>query len=109
MWQCSVHAKACVKRQKDSEGGLRAAPPLPPPHPLQAASALRRASRGGLLNGSSLLAVASLLLGAAKLRRAIVAANREAERTGHAILQPLAAAFKASGGGRVMLQLTITT
>ena len=62
----------------------------------QCGQALARATRGGLLSGSGLQAVASLLLGAAKLQRAIKAAAREAEATGSEGLQPVVDAFKAS-------------
>ena len=62
----------------------------------QCGQALARATRGGLLSGSGLQAVASLLLGAAKLQRAIKAAAREAEATGYEGLQPVVAAFKVS-------------
>ncbi|KAL4459148.1 hypothetical protein ABPG75_014013 [Micractinium tetrahymenae] len=60
----------------------------------QCAQALARASHGGMLSGPGLQAVASLLTGAAKLQRAVKAAAREAEATGYAGLQPVAAAFK---------------
>ncbi|GAB4813086.1 hypothetical protein N2152v2_000132 [Parachlorella kessleri] len=63
---------------------------------VNASQALNRASRGGLLAGTSLLSVASLLVGAAKLQRTITVANREAERSGHSAVQSIAAAFKAS-------------
>lgn len=42
--------------------------------PDQAAEGLRRASRGGMLTGAQLLAVASLLVGAARLARAVQSA-----------------------------------
>ena len=60
----------------------------------QCAQALRRAGRGGLLGGAQLLAVQSLLLGAARLQRAIKAAVKDAERTGYTGLQPVSTAFK---------------
>ncbi|KAI7845433.1 hypothetical protein COHA_000985 [Chlorella ohadii] len=60
----------------------------------QAGQALARASRGGLLSGAGLQAVASLLLGAAKLQRAIKVAAREAESTGYQGLAPVTSAFK---------------
>lgn len=61
---------------------------------LQCAQALARASRGGMLSGPGLQAVASLLTGAAKLQRAVKAAAREAEATGYAGLQPVTDTFK---------------
>ncbi|EFN53577.1 hypothetical protein CHLNCDRAFT_136763 [Chlorella variabilis] len=60
----------------------------------QCGQALARASRGGLLTGPALQAVASLLLGAAKLQRAVRAAAREAEATGYEGLQPVTEAFR---------------
>lgn len=62
----------------------------------QAGQALARAARGGMLSGAGLQAVASLLLGAAKLQRAVRVAAREAEATGFAGLQAVTEAFKAS-------------
>jgi dsDNA-specific endonuclease/ATPase MutS2 len=61
----------------------------------QAGQALARAARGGMLSGTGLQAVASLLVGAAKLQRAARVAAREAESTGCTGLQPVTEAFKA--------------
>ena len=83
---------------------------LPPPHPLspppprwllssQCGQALARAAKGGVLTGPALQAVASLLLGAAKLQRTVRAAAREAEATGYTGLQPVTALFKVCWGG----------
>lgn len=54
-------------------------------------------------------AVASLLLGAAKLQRAIKVAAREAEGTGYEGLAPITAAFKVrhDEGGPVILKLSL--
>ena len=48
----------------------------------QALGALKRASRGGMLVGSQLLAVASTLVGATRLQRSVMAASRAADGTG---------------------------
>lgn len=60
----------------------------------QCGQALSRASRGGLLSGAGLQAVATLLAGASKLQRAIKTAAREADATGYEGLLPVTAAFK---------------
>lgn len=52
------------------------------------------------MGGTSLQAVATLLVGAVKLQRAITVAAREADRTGHSVLQPVVAAFKVGSGVR---------
>lgn len=61
---------------------------------MQCGQALTRAARGGLLSGPGLQAVASLLLGAAKLQRAVKAAAREADATGYLGLLPVTVPFK---------------
>lgn len=60
----------------------------------QASDALRRASRGGMLSGQLLQAVASLIQGMSKLQKAIAVAARQAEATGHTVLEPVVQAFK---------------
>lgn len=61
----------------------------------QAESALNRAAKGGMLSGSGLQAVASLLLGAARLSRAVKAVGREAEGSmAVAVMEPIFTAFK---------------
>lgn len=64
----------------------------------QCAQALSRVSRGGLLSGTGLQAVASLLSGAAKLQRVVKSASREAAATGYQGLEPVTAAFKVRLG-----------
>ena len=49
---------------------------------VQASGALKRASRGGMLVGSQLLAVASTLTGATRLQRSVMGASRAADGTG---------------------------
>ena len=62
---------------------------------LQASQALKRASRGGMLAGLQLASISSLLIGAARLKRAIQGAVRSAEDSGaSAVFQPLIQAIK---------------
>ena len=49
---------------------------------LQASGALKRASRGGMLVGSQLQAVARTLVGATRLQRSVMGASRAADGTG---------------------------
>ena len=49
---------------------------------VQASGAVKRASRGGMLVGSQLLAVASTLTGATRLQRSVMGASRAADSTG---------------------------
>jgi hypothetical protein len=68
------------------------------PHSLstcQAGEAVSRAARGGLLSGTGVQAVASLLVGAARIQRSLRVAAREAEATGFTGLTPITVAFKA--------------
>ena len=61
----------------------------------QAALAVKRASRGGMLGGSQLTAVAQLLAGGSRLKGSLLQTLRQAEREGAAAkLAPLAAATK---------------
>lgn len=64
---------------------------------VPAAEAIRRSSRGGLVSGIGLLAVASLLTGAAKLQKAIKYVAKDSEFTGlgdTTVLQPVLEIFK---------------
>ena len=49
---------------------------------VQASGALKRASRGGMLVGAQLQAVASTLVGAARLQRSVMGASNAADGTG---------------------------
>ena len=49
---------------------------------MQASGALKRASRGGMLVGAQLQAVASTLVGAARLQRSVMGASNAADGTG---------------------------
>ncbi len=52
------------------------------PRFVQASGALKRASRGGMLVGAQLQAVASTLVGAARLQRSVMGASNAADGTG---------------------------
>ena len=63
---------------------------------LQAAEAVKRASRGGMLGGSQLAAVAQLLAGGSRLKGSLLQTLRQAEREGAAArLAPLATVLQA--------------
>ena len=49
---------------------------------MQASGALKRASRGGMLVGAQLQAVASTLVGATRLQRSVMGAFKAADGTG---------------------------
>ena len=69
-------------------GGIQTAP---------AAESIRRAARGGLLSGSGLVSIASLLTGAAKLQKSIKHVAKDSEFTGlgdTSVLQPVLEMFK---------------
>ena len=63
-----------------------------------AAEGIQRSHRGGILTGHALLAVSSLLTGAAKLQKSIASVSKDAEFTGlgdsTAVLQPILHKFK---------------
>ena len=63
---------------------------------VQAETAIRRAARGGLLSGSQLVAVASVLRGGGRLRSAVNTVVGQAAKDGRPpeLLQPLAAVTK---------------
>ena len=62
----------------------------------QAETAIRRAARGGLLSGSQLVAVSSVLRGGGRLRSAVNTVVGQAAKDGRPseLLQPLAAVTK---------------
>lgn len=63
---------------------------------VQAETAIRRAARGGLLSGTQLVAVASVLRGGGRLRSAVNTVVGQAAKDGRPaeLLQPLAAVTK---------------
>eukprot|EP00884_Botryococcus_braunii_P008293 jgi/Botrbrau1/17465/Bobra.0054s0052.1 len=62
---------------------------------VEAASALRRAGRGGLLSGPQLAAVSGLAVGAARLRSSVNATVKRAEQSSQDLrMQPLQSVFR---------------
>ena len=75
---------------------------------VQASGALKRASRGGMLVGSQLLAVASTLTGATRLQRSVMGASRAADGTGdYDLFAVLTHCFKVGASAAVPAAVTV--